>query len=50
MTNKEQENDISRLEFDEGKDSNDYKYLMQKLKSIKKNINLIEQKFLKKEI
>ena len=50
MTNKEQENDISRLEFNEGKYSNDYKYLIQKLKSIKKIINLLEQNYLKKEI
>ena len=36
MDNKKQEKDISSLEFDEGKTQNDYKFLVQKLKIIKK--------------
>ena len=35
MDNKEQGKDISSLEFDQGKTPNDYKFLLQKLKSMK---------------
>ena len=50
MDNKEQEKDLSSSEFDKGKTPNDYKFLAQKLKSIKDLINLLEKKFLQKEI
>ena len=50
MDNTEQEKDISTVEFDKGKNLNDYKFLIQKLKSIKEMINLLEKKFLQKEI
>ena len=50
MDNKEQDKDISSLEFNKGKTPNDYKFLAQKLKSIKDLINLLEKKFLQKEI
>jgi hypothetical protein len=50
MDNKEQEKDISSLEFDEGKPRNDYKFLVQKLKNIKEIITLLENKFLQKEM
>ena len=46
MDNKEQEKDISSLEFDKGKIRNDYKFLVQKLKNIKQMITLLENKFL----
>ena len=46
MDNKEQEKDISSLEFDEDKTRNDYKFLLQKLKNIKDIINLLDNKFL----
>ena len=50
MDNKEQEKDISSVEFDKSKIRNDYNFLMQKLTSIKEIINLLEKKFLKKEM
>ena len=50
MDTEEQEKDISNLEFDEDKSPNDYKFLVQKLKNMKNIINLLENKFLKKEI
>ena len=50
MDNKEQKKDIIGLEFEKGKTRNDYKFLAQKLKSIKEIINLLEKKFLQKEI
>ena len=50
MDNKEQEKDISSLEFDKGKTRNDYKLLVQKLKNIKEMITLSENKFLQKEM
>ena len=50
MDNKEQEKDISSLEFDKGKTGNDYKFLVQKLKNIKEIITLLENKFLQKEM
>ena len=46
MDNKEQEKNISSLEFDKGKTRNDYKVLVQKLKNIKEIITLLENKFL----
>ena len=46
MDNKEQEKDISSLEFDKGKTRNDYKLLVHKLKNIKEIITLLENKFL----
>ena len=50
MNNKEQEKDISSLEFDKGKTPNDFKFLVQKLKNIKEIIILLENKFLQKEM
>ncbi len=50
MDNKEQEKDISSLEFDKGQTRNDYKFLVQKLKNIKDVIILLENKFLHKEM
>ena len=50
MDNKEQKKDISGFEFDMGKTQSDYKFLALRLKSIKEIINLLEKKFLKKEI
>ena len=49
MYNKEQEKDMSSLEFDKGHTRNDYKSLVEKLKSIKEIINALEKKFLQKE-
>ena len=45
-----QEKHISSVGYDKSKIPNDYKFLVQKLKSIKEIINLLENKFLKKEI
>ena len=45
MDNKEQEKIIPSLEFDKGKPQNEYKFLLQKLKSIRKIINLLEKNF-----
>ena len=50
MDNKEQEKDKSNLGFDKGQDLNDIKFLVQKLKSIKEIINLLEKNFLEKEM
>ena len=50
MDNKEQVKDMSSLEFDQDKTRNEYKFLVQKLKSIKKIIHLLEKKFLQKEM
>jgi len=50
MDNKEQDQDISNLDRDEVKTRNDYEFLVQKLKSIKQIINLLEKKFLQKEM
>ncbi len=50
MDNKEQEKNISSLEFDKDKTRNDYKFLVQKLKNIKEIITLLENKFLQKEM
>ena len=50
MDNKEQEKDMPSLEFDKDNHLNDYKFLVQKLKNIKNNINLLEKNLLDKEI
>ena len=50
MENKEQEREFSSAEFEQGKSQNDYKFLVQKLKSIKEIIYLLEKKFLQKEM
>ncbi len=47
MDNKEK--DISSSKFDNVKTPNDYKFLLQKLKSMKEIINLLEKNFLQKE-
>ena len=49
MINNDQK-DISNLEYNKGNFSNDYKFLVQKLKSIKKIIDILEKNLLKKEI
>ena len=48
MEKKEQ--DTSNLEYDKDMLPDDYEFLVQKLKNIKKTINLLEKNFLKKEI
>ena len=50
MDNKEQEKDISSVDFHKNKTRNDYEFLVQKLRSIKDIINSLEKKFLHKEI
>ena len=51
MNNKDEEIVISDLEFNKENLPNDYKFLVQKLKSIKETINLLEKKlFFEKEI
>ena len=50
MNNKDQEQDISNLEFNKAKLSNDYNFLVQKLKNINETINLLEKNFFDKEI
>ena len=49
MDNTEQK-DISNMEFNKANLPNDYKLLVEKLKSIKDKINLLEKDFLEKEI
>ena len=44
------EKDKSNFEFDKVKLTNDYKFLLEKLRSIKETINWLEKNFLKKEI
>ena len=44
------EKDISSLDFDKGKNPNDYKFLVQKLKNIKDSIQSLEKIFFDKEI
>ena len=48
MINKEK--GTSNFEVDKVKLTNDYKFLLEKLRSIKEMINLLEKNFLKKEI
>ena len=50
MDNKEQQKEISDLKFEKSKTRDDYKFLAQQLKSIKEVINLLEKKFLQKEL
>ena len=50
MDNKQEEKDISSSEFDRDKQPCDYKFLVQKLKSIKESINWLDKNFLNKEI
>ena len=49
MDNKDQEKKISNFDFNKGDFPNDYKFLVQKLKSIKESINWLEKNFLEKE-
>ena len=49
MNNNQQEKDISGFEFKKDSNSNDYKFLIQKLKIIKENIDLLEKNFLEQE-
>ena len=49
MENREQGKDIESFELDEDNNLNDYKFLIQKLKSISQNIVLLEKKLLDKE-
>ena len=44
------EKDKSNLEFGKSELPNDYKFLVQKLKSVSEIINLLEKNFLNKEI
>jgi len=46
MNNKEQTQKISSLEFEKENHSNDYKFLIHKLKTIKESITLLEKNFL----
>ena len=46
MDNKEQSKDIPSLEFDKDNKTDDYQYLLRKLKNIKKSISLLEKSFL----
>ena len=50
MDNKNQEQKISNLEFNQANFLNDYKFLVQKLKNIKEIITLLENKLLQQEI
>ena len=50
MDNQGKDQDISSVEFDQDKLLTDYKFLVQKLRSIKDSINLLEKYFLNKEI
>ena len=52
MDNKEQEQeqDILNLKSDKSKTIHDYKFLVQKLKSMQEIINLLENNFLHKEM
>ena len=49
MDNKEVENDILNEDFDKDFQSNDYKFLVQKLKNIKESIHLLDKNTLKKD-
>ena len=44
------EKEILSDKFDKNNQPNDYKFLVQKLKSISESINLLEKKILNKEI
>ena len=47
MENKEPSKELGNLEFDKDNLSNDYQFLVLKLKNIKENITLLEKNFLK---
>ena len=49
MTNNDQK-EISNLEYNKSNFPKDYKFLVQKLKSIKRIIDMLEKDFLEKEI
>ena len=49
MTNNDQK-DISNFEYNKGNCPKDYKFLVQKLKSIKEIIGILEKNLLEKEI
>ena len=49
MDNSEQAKKISGLEFETVKTRNDYNFLVQKLKSIKEVINLLEKSFTERD-
>ena len=44
-----QEQDIPNFEFEKGDYSNDYQLLVQKLRNIKENIDVLEKNFLDKD-
>ena len=48
MDNKDKAKDFESEEFNKDNQSKDYKLLVQKLKSIKKNITILEKNFLEK--
>ena len=50
MDNKEKEKDKSNVRFDKGNNQNEYQFLVQKLKSIKEIIDLLEKKLFQKEM
>ena len=50
MHNKKHSKEISNSEFEVDKQAKDYKFLVQKLKSIKEIINLLEKKVSEEEI
>ncbi len=50
MDKKEHQTKTVSSDLDNEKKSNNYKFLFQKLKSIKANIKLLERNFLQKEI
>ena len=50
MDNKEQEKKIASFQFYKNKDSDDYPFLVQKLKIIKKTIESLEKSFIDKGI
>ena len=49
MDNKDQEKEIGSFEFDNENNTNDYKDLVKKLKSISESISLLEKNFSDKE-
>ena len=49
MNNKEQEKDIASFQFDNNNHQDDYKVLLQKLKSISEIIYFLEKNFLDQE-
>ena len=49
MDNKEQENDIDRLELNKDNYSNSYIFLVQKLKNISEKLDYLENNFLDEE-